>query len=160
MHACVVALPALSCAISLFLQFQLKSGHVETHGLLICNFFCEVEREAEGVVELEDFNAGNRADAGLPQPGDNTLKSFKSDSDHCREALFLRLDDTHHVISCADQVRVSILHLIHDETRQFVEEWLLVSKQCSLADAAAHDLSENIPSAFIGWEHAITDQES
>ena len=50
-------------------------------------------------------------------------------------------------------------HLLHDGIDHFVEEWLRLAEQASVADRAANDFAQHIAAAFVGGKDAVADEE-
>src|SRR5206468_3370370 len=72
----LIASPALARAFALFFKFRFEAVHIKPHRFFVGDFFSEIERKSIGVVELENFDAGNDIFGRIDQLMDRLFKSL------------------------------------------------------------------------------------
>ena len=117
----------------------------------------QVEREAEGVVELEGDLALQRA-AGAQAPG-LVVEQLEAGAERPLEARLLELQRLGDQRLGADQLGIGIAHLLHQGRHQLVDHRILRAEDVRMAHGAAHDAAQHVAAALVGGQHAVGDQE-
>ena len=84
----------------------------------------KVQREPEGIVELEQNVAGNAILLFRFDPGDGLVQQGKTGGECCGEALLLEEHQLGHVLPAVNELGIGLAHLVHDRAGQFEQEGL------------------------------------
>ena len=135
----------------LFFLGGFEAFHVERDAGVAGGVDHEIERHAEGFVESRSSFAPER-----------NVSSFIWRRPSCKRAgelLFFREDDLGDAVGGVLQFGVGGPHLVADGEDHFVHEGLFLAEQTAVADAAAHDLAQDIAAAFVRGKDAVGDEE-
>ncbi|GAB1387898.1 hypothetical protein MASR1M6_00780 [Rubrivivax sp.] len=115
----------------------------------------EVQREAEGVVQLE---RGLAVDL-LRALGERRFEDLHAVGDGLEEALLLDLQHFGHAHRLAAQLGVGLAHLGGQRQHEFMEEGLARAQLVAVADGAAGDAAQHVAAALVAGDDAVGDGE-
>src|SRR5207253_5390335 len=147
------SLQRLERARPLFAELSLEARHV--HGLpaLRRDELRQVDREAEGVVQLERLGPGD----GLRAL--HLLEALEAALDRVEEAFFLGARDALQLGALLNELRVHAPHEPGDRMHQMHQCGFAASEQPGMADGAAENAAEHIPPSLVRRINAIRQQE-
>ena len=107
----------------------------------------QIEREAEGVVELEGNIAGK--DRASFEPAGCFVEQLEAVFKRLAELGFLKLQRFGDERFAPRQLGVGITHLAHESWHQTMHQRRLGAQQMGVAHGAAHDPAEHVAAAFV-----------
>ena len=118
----------------------------------------QIEREAVGVVKLErNVSCKHVACAqivrGIVEQDQATLQGLA-------ELGFLKLERLGDHCLRAAKFAVGVAHLADECWHEAVHQRVLGAEQMRMPHGAAHDPAQDIAAAFVGWQHAVGNQEA
>ena len=115
-----------------------------------------VERQPVGVVQLEGHCAGN----GLAvQLLDGVVELALGHQEGGGVAVLLVLHHAGHALHALHQLGIRRTHQVGHEAGELVQHRLLHADQAQVAHGASHDLAQHVAAPFVGWQHAVVDEE-
>ena len=118
----------------------------------------EVDREAVGVVELEDGLAGDRL--ALAASLIALVEQRHAVLERLGESLLFLLQHAHDVIARRfASSGIGRAHLGRERRHERVEERLVLAELVAVADRAADDPAQHVAAAVVAGNHAVGDQE-
>ncbi len=132
-----------------------KTGFVHAQAALAAHVGGEVQREAEGVVQLErDFARQHHG-----TPGQRGVQNLHAVFKGFKEAFFFGLEHLDDAFFVRLELRVSVAHQRHQIGHQFVEKRGFLVQLVAVADSAADDAALHIASAFVARIDTVTHQK-
>ena len=117
----------------------------------------EIERKAIGVVEREGGLAVEHG--AFLQAGAFLVEKGKPARQHVAEARLFQLERLGDQRLGADQFRIGLAHLAHQERHQLAHQRLFGAEQFGVAHGAPHDAAQHVAAAFVRGQHAVGDEE-
>ena len=127
---------------------------VDADAALAADVGRQVQREAEGVMQLE---GGLAVDAAAL--GERRLQDLHAVGDGLEEALLLLAQHVGHAHGLAPQLRVGVAHAGGQRRDQLVEEGPARAELVAVADRAARDAAQHVAPALVARDHAVGDGE-
>ena len=118
---------------------------------------CQVEREAEGVVEAEGDLA--RQGLALAQPARLLGQQAQAAVQQGAETRLLQPEGLLDQRLRAHQLRIGGAHLAHQHRHQLRQQRLARAHHLGMAHGAAEDAAEHVAAPLVGGQHAVGDQE-
>src|SRR5690606_28836706 len=143
--------------LALGFHLALEAFLVEGQAALAGDVAGQVDREAVGVVELEDHLARTHA-AG--QAGQILLENAQALLQGLGELLFLGLQHALDMRLLGLELWIGIAHLGDQSGHDPVEEGALAAQLVAVAAGAANDAAQHVATAFVGGGDAVGDQEA
>ena len=116
----------------------------------------EIDREAEGVVELEHGLAVEHAVLAL----ERAFQHLHPVVEGLREALLLLLQHLLHAVLRRHQLGVGCAHHLHQIGHERVKKRLLAAELVAVADGAADDPPQHVAASFVAGNDAVRDEET
>ncbi len=142
-------------ALLLLFEQRVEARLVDAHAALAADVAGEVDREAEGVVQLERGLAVDLLRAG----GQRGLEDLHAVGDGLEEALFFLLQHLGDARLGLAQLGVGIAHLGGQRRDELVEERRARAQLVAVADRAARDAAQHVAAARVARDHAVDDGE-
>ena len=136
---------------ALALHRRVETGAVDRDAALAADVGRQVQREAEGVVQLERGFAVERAHAA----GQRTFQDLHAVGDGLEEAFLLLAKHLSDAQLVALQLGIGLAHLVRQRSDQRVEEGLACAQLVAMADGAARDAPQHVAAAFVAGDHAV-----
>jgi len=133
-----------------------KAGHIDRNAAFAADIGGQVDRESEGVGELE---GGGAIEHGLAA-SQRRIKQFHAVGQRLAEEFFFQLQGVFNVRLTGTQFRVGFAHDFSERGDQFVEERAFLAELVAVTDGAADDPAQHIAATVIGRQGAIGNQES
>ena len=127
---------------------------VHGHTTLAADVGRQVQREAEGVVQLEGGLAVD-ATAAPGVRGECGLQDLHAVGNGLEEAFFFLLQHLGHAHGLAPQFGVGVAHLGGQGLHQLVEEGLARAQLVAVADGTAGDAAQHVATAFVARNHPV-----
>ena len=157
------ALPGCAGARLLLRTGRLEAGQIELQALVTCGIHHEVERQTEGLVQVECLNSRIRNSVGASllrqQRSEVLLQPRQAGLHHARELALFRQHPLAYAVFAFIQFGICCGHLVAHGVDHLVHERFVLPQQAAVADAASQDLAQHIPAAFVSRQHAIADEE-
>ena len=148
-----------SCSCFLFLHKSSEAVVVDGKTCFLRDLTGEVDREAEGVVELEYVVARDGGDVLLLCGSDKTGKDRKTRIDGSVEALLLDGENTLDVVSLCRELRVCATALADSNLNYVNEEGMIDAEELTVAASATDDSAENVAAALVGGDNGVGDHK-
>ncbi|OPZ59193.1 MAG: hypothetical protein BWY87_01126 [Deltaproteobacteria bacterium ADurb.Bin510] len=145
--------------LALLLHLGLEAILVHGEALLGGDVLGQIEREAEGIVELEGGFAGDDLAAFKFKLVHDIGQQTQTLVEGLEETLFLGQDDLLDEVAALLEFGVGRSHLVHDLERHLVEEALAEAQQLAVARGAADDAAQHVAATLVTGQHAVTDQK-
>ena len=152
------ALPGLARLRLLLLHRRVEAGGVDRDAARAQRVLGQIEREAEGVVELERGVAGQRV--ALLELARRVLEQADALRQRPLEARLLEVQRLGDERLRPLQLVVGVAHLVHERGHEPVHQRLGRAEQVRVAHGAAHDAAEHVAAALVGGQHAVGDEEA
>ena len=123
------------------------------------NFARQVDGEAEGVVQLEHFLAGNDVGMLLDGSADEVGEDVQTRVDGRVEAFLLHGKYLADIVAALAQLGVCALALGNGNVDNIYKERVIDAEQLSVTAGAADDAAEDVSAPFVGGNHAVGDHE-
>ena len=91
--------------------------------------------------------------------GERYLEHLHSVFERLGKALFLRLQNLHHVFLLERQFRIGFAHQLREPRNQHVEKRLGMAELVAVTQGATNDSAQHIAASLITGDHAIDDEE-
>ena len=137
----------------------IEGGGIDGDAALAADVGGEVEREAEGVVQLEGGLAVEDLHAGLLHRGQFAFEDGHAVLDGGEEAILFLLQHVHDALLAGRQFGIGGAHLGDQVRHQLVEEGGAGAELVAVANGAADDAAQDVAAAFVAGNHAIGEQE-
>ena len=154
-----LALPGKPGPLLLLLELPAEAGLVDAQGLFPGQLLRQVEREAEGVIELEDLVAGKDRAALLPGLPDDLVEEAQARRKGEGEALLLGLADLGDVLDRGQELGIGVLHDVGDPPDELEEERPVDADEVPLPEGPADEPPQDIAPAVVGRRDAVADEE-
>ena len=125
------------------------------HAALAADVGGQIDRKAEGVVELEHGLAVEQ----LLARGERRLEHAHAVLERLGEVLLLLLQHLGDPRLRLAQLRIGVAHRPVEVRHQAVEERLLLPELVAVADRAADDPAQHVAAPFVARNDAVDDQE-
>ena len=142
-------------ALALALHRRLEAGVIDAHVALARDVRGQIDRKAEGVVELEHGLAVEHPVLARERAFEHLHAVFQG----LGEALLLGLEHARHALLRLGQLRIGLAHDAREILDQAVEEGLGLAELVAVADGAADDAPQHVAASFIARNHAVDDEE-
>jgi len=136
---------------------RVESGDVDAHPALAADIRRQVEREAEGVVQLE--RRGAVEDALTRQAREFALEDAHAMLDGFEEAHLFLAQDVGNTRLLADQLGIRRTHFGDEIGHQPVEESRPRTELVAMPDGASDDAPQDVATALVARYHAVGNQE-
>src|SRR5690554_5196517 len=113
-------------------------------------------REAVSVIQSEHGLTRNLCTLQL---GNILLQQAQAFVQGLGELLFFLQQYFFDLLAAAGQLRIGIAHQVYQGAGEFIEERLGSPQLVAVTGRAADDPAQDKASAFVGWHHAISNQE-
>ena len=157
----VVELAALAARLG-ELELRVEARVVHQKAVLLADDVGEIEREAEGVVELERHRAGQGLLARAfrrRRPLFVALEELETALQGGAETLFFLERHLGDEILALDELGIRRAHDLDNLEGYLVQERLVDAQAVTVTDAPAHDAAENVRAPVLVGEHALADEE-
>ena len=152
-------LPGLARARALRLHLRAEARLVALEPVTAEDVLREVEREAEGVVELEQDGARQLLAAARAQLADLAFEQREPLAERLEEALLFASHAIGDERAPLDQLRERAAHPLDHRLAHGVEERALEPEQHPVPRGAAQDAAQHVAAAFVRGQHTVADQE-
>ena len=132
-----------------------KAGLVDRDAALAADIGRQVQRKAEGVMQLEGHVAGQHLHAA----GECRIEDQHAVLQGLEEALLFQPQHLADALLLGLQARIGLAHQPHQVWHQTVQERRLAAQLVAVADGAAHDPALHIAAALVAGDHAVADQK-
>ena len=152
----VAALPTRAGASTLRTHLLFKTGMIDGQVALARHLLLLVEREAEGVIQLE--RGRSRQHAFVELFGFRLKHLFGQ----CEAVLVTRLlffDDARDALHRIHHFRIAGLHVLGDEAGQVVEKWRISTGETGVTECATNDLAQHISASLIGGQNVVVNEK-
>ena len=151
----VGALPTRASACALLFHFGIEACGIRAGPILPRHIFLLVQGQAKRVVQLERHLARN----------DTALLGFRLKHlfGHLKRGGVAMLFFLHHArdpLDALHQLRISRLHQLRHEAGELIKIRFLLTDHARIPDGPAHDFTQHVAAAFVGWQHAVVNQKS
>src|SRR6185369_10858834 len=144
--------------LALLAEERLEALDVDGDAALAADVGGEVDREAEGVVQLEGDVARERL-AGLERT-ERRLQDLHAVGDGAEELLLFLLEDGGDARLLAAQVGVRVAHLGDDGGDEAMEERLPRAELVAMADRTPGDPAQDVAAPFVAGNDTVADGEA
>ncbi len=119
----------------------------------------QVEREAEGVVQLEGVRAGDGGASGGFHACDHLVEDFGAASEGDEEALLFGADDLFDRRPLLFQLREYVTHRARQHLDHFVHDRLVAAERARIAHRAAQDAAQHVTASLVARHRAVGERE-
>ncbi len=133
-----------------------EAGHVDLGPPLGGHLLGDLEREAEGVVELERHRPGQRGATG---GGQFLVEHRRAGPQRRAKALLFAADHPHHEVTVGHQLRIGAAHDGHCRVDQLRGDHLVDPEEEGVADRPADDAAQHVAPVLVGGEDPVAHQE-
>ena len=143
----------------LLVHAGLETGLVEGKAVLFDDVGGQIDREAEGVVELEDGLSGEDRLPGGAQLGDFLLEDAQAVVEGLDETFLLVLHHPGDELLTGGLLGVGPGHRLEDEDRGLEQDRPLETEHLGVAHGAAHDPPQHVAASLVGRQHPVGDEK-
>ena len=152
-----IALHVRAGALALRLHLAVEAVDVNSMARALGDLDGEVDREAEGIVQLE---GGGAIEHGtVCKTIERLVEVDAAGVERAREALLLRIDDTLDKGDVLEKLRVGVTHELVYLIDETTKERPLDADQASVEDRAAQQAAQHVAAALVAGQYAVGDQE-
>ena len=152
-------LPGEPGPLLLLLELAGEAGLVDGQRLFPGQLLRQVEREAEGVVELEDLVAREDGAALVPGLADDLVEEPETGRKGVGEALLLGQADLGDVLDRAEELGIGVLHDVRDAPDELEQERPVDADEVALAEGPPDEPPQDVAPAVVGRRDAVADEE-
>ena len=135
-----------------------KASLINTKTLRPQSVFGQIIWEAVRIIKLERRVAGQNIARG--HAGCCFVQKLDALVERATELRLFLLQCRFNQRLRAKQFRISCSHFGGKAAHQTVHQWLFRTKNMGVAHGASHDTPQDITATFVGWHHAIGQQEA
>ena len=151
-------LPGPSRLFLLTLHRGVEASEIDADAARLQSILGQIEREAEGVVELERDIAGEHVAAaqivgGVIEQDEAALKGAP-------EPCFLELQRFRDQALRCNELGVGIAHLAHQCRHETIHQRFLGAEQMRVPHGTPHDAAQHVTATLVERQHAVRDQET
>ena len=128
---------------------------VDLQTLLGGDLLGQIQREAEGIVQLEGVHAAQQLLVCLLQTVDHVVQDVHAGIDSAGKVCFLGADDLLDIGVMLAQLGVSGLAGLDDSLHQIHEEGVVDAQHPAVAGSAAQQTAQHIAAALVGGQDAV-----
>ena len=155
-----VLLQALGAgALLLLLHLSMEAFLVDLQALLRSDFLGQVQREAEGVVELKDVQAAQQVLVGLLQAVDHVVQDVHAGVDGTGKVCLLGADDLLDISIMLAQLGVCTLAGLDNSLHQIHQEGVVDAQHPAMTGCTAQQAAQHIAAALVGGQDAVGHHE-
>ena len=142
-------------ALLLLLHLCVEAVLVDLQTLLGGDLLGQIQREAEGIVQLEHVQAAQQLLVCLLQTVDHVVQDVHAGIDGAGKVCFLGADDLLDIGVMLAQFGVSGLAGLDDSLHQIHEEGVVDAQHPAVAGSAAQQTAQHIAAALVGGQDAV-----
>ena len=142
-------------ALLLLLHLCVEAVLVDLQTLLGGDLLGQIQREAEGIVQLEGVHAAQQLLVCLLQTVDHVVQDVHAGIDGAGKVCFLGTDDLLDIGVMLAQLGVSGLAGLDDSLHQIHEEGVVDAQHPAVAGSAAQQTAQHIAAALVGGQDAV-----
>ena len=142
-------------ALLLLLHLCVEAVLVDLQTLLGGDLLGQIQREAEGIVQLEGVHAAQQLLVCLLQTVDHVVQDVHAGIDGAGKVCFLGADDLLDIGVMLAQLGVSGLAGLDDSLHQIHEEGVVDAQHPAVAGSAAQQTAQHIAAALVGGQDAV-----
>jgi hypothetical protein len=142
-------------AFALPFHCRLETGVVDPDAALARDVRGEVDRKAEGVVELEHRLSVEH----LVFAVERTFQHLHAVRERLGEAFFLLFQHLRHPLACLLELRIGHAHRTREIFDQPVKERIGLAQLVAVADRAPDNASQHVAAPLVAGNHAIDDEK-
>ncbi|MNJ43684.1 hypothetical protein D3C77_387010 [compost metagenome] len=143
----------------LILHFGFKALPIYGQALLCCKIFGQIKREAISIIHFEGIcSTDNRTPFRLGLLADFG-QNGKPIAQRLMESLFLCANDLLDKFALCNNIAIVAAHNIANRFNEVIHERSVEAQRFSIADSPAQQTADNISTAFIGRQHAVSNSK-
>ena len=152
------SLPGRSRAFALLSHARVEGGAIVVQLMTAKDVPGQIGREAEGVVESEDYVARERRPLLFLGVRNRLVEQRQAAAQRATQALFLLADGGFDVGPTLHQLRIRIAQLVNRHAGDAKEEGVFHTEQDSVARGSTQHTAKNVPASFVGRKNAVPNQ--